>query len=57
MYRTLAVLAALLFCSSQIFAQEAAKRPLDHEVYDSWRSITGRQLSDDGAWILRGPAR
>jgi dipeptidyl aminopeptidase/acylaminoacyl peptidase len=52
MYRTLAVLAALLFCSSQIFAQEAAKRPLDHEVYDSWRSITGRQLSDDGAWIL-----
>jgi len=52
MYRTLAVLAAVLFCSYSAYAQETAKRPLDHEVYDSWMRITEQQLSDDGAWIL-----
>jgi dipeptidyl aminopeptidase/acylaminoacyl peptidase len=52
MYRTLAALATVLFCSNHAFAQDTAKRPLDHGVYDSWMSIAGQQLSDDGAWIL-----
>ncbi len=52
MYRTLAVLATVLICSSHVFAQSTDKRPLDHEVYDSWMRIAGQQLSDDGAWIL-----
>ena len=52
MYRMLAVLAALLFCSHHAFAQDTGKRPLDHDVYDSWKSIGGQQLSDDGGWVL-----
>jgi dipeptidyl aminopeptidase/acylaminoacyl peptidase len=52
MYRRLAVLATVLLCSQQAVAQEAAKRPLDHEVYDSWMRIAENRLSDDGAWIL-----
>ncbi len=39
-YATLAVLSA------------AQKKPLDHSVYDSWKSVQGTQLSDDGKWIL-----
>jgi dipeptidyl aminopeptidase/acylaminoacyl peptidase len=34
-----------------IFAA-AQKKPLDHSVYDSWKSVQGTQLSDDGKWIL-----
>ncbi|UCC81632.1 MAG: S9 family peptidase [Gemmatimonadota bacterium] len=52
MYRTLGVLAAVLLSSGHVFAQDTAKRPLDHEVYDSWRRIGGQQMSDDGAWVL-----
>ena len=29
----------------------AAKRPLTYDVYDSWRSIGGTKLSNDGQWI------
>ncbi len=28
------------------------KKPLDHSVYDSWNSIRGSSLSDDGNWLL-----
>jgi hypothetical protein len=52
MYCRLAVLATVLFCSHHAYAQDTAKRPLDHDVYDGWRSIAGQQLSDDGVWIL-----
>jgi dipeptidyl aminopeptidase/acylaminoacyl peptidase len=33
-------------------AQQNAKKPLDHSIYDSWRSISGTSFSRDGAWIL-----
>ncbi len=30
----------------------AQKKPLDHSVYDSWRSIRNETLSKDGRWAL-----
>lgn len=38
-----------------IFAQNnqvSGKRPLTHQDYDSWKSITNPQISVDGKWIL-----
>ncbi|HLK13332.1 MAG TPA: prolyl oligopeptidase family serine peptidase [Fimbriimonadaceae bacterium] len=32
----------------------AAKKPLDHSVYDGWQSIRGTTISDDGKWIAYG---
>src|SRR5579862_1253103 len=32
----------------------AAKKPLDHSVYDGWQAIRGTTLSDDGKWIAYG---
>lgn len=29
----------------------AQKKPLDHSVYDGWKSIRGTQLSRDGKWV------
>src|SRR5688500_17083250 len=29
----------------------AAKRPLTYDVVDSWKSIQGTRLSDDGQWL------
>ena len=39
---------ALAFSITAPAQQSAAKRPLTHNDYDSWRSIQGQQLSDDG---------
>ncbi len=27
------------------------RKPLDHEAYDQWKSVSGRQLSVDGKWL------
>ncbi len=32
-------------------AQTPAKRPLTYDVVDSWRSIQGTRLSQDGQWL------
>ena len=29
----------------------AQKKPITHDVYDSWRSIVGQRLSRDGVWV------
>jgi len=29
----------------------AQKKPLDHSVYDGWRSVSGTSLSRDGRWL------
>jgi len=31
--------------------QGAPKKPITHDVYDSWKSIQGTKLSRDGAWV------
>ncbi len=33
-------------------AEEAAKRPLGHDDYDSWKSIVSPLISADGSWVL-----
>jgi dipeptidyl aminopeptidase/acylaminoacyl peptidase len=30
----------------------AAKKPVTYDIYDSWRSIQGTQLSRDGTWLV-----
>jgi len=29
----------------------AAKKPITHDVYDSWKTIQGTKLSRDGVWV------
>jgi dipeptidyl aminopeptidase/acylaminoacyl peptidase len=50
--RKLLLLPLLFFLFDQTSAQTAAKKPLDHSVYDGWQSITNERISDDGKWVL-----
>src|SRR4051812_22501653 len=35
-----------------VYVQTApAKKPITHDVYDSWKSIQGTKLSADGVWL------
>ena len=43
------ILVLLLFTSNFLLAQ---KKPLDHNVYDSWQSIGERMISNDGKWVV-----
>src|SRR6266446_10703614 len=45
-------LLALLVTSSGYAQQAAAKRPLTHNDYDSWRAIQGQSLSRDGKFVV-----
>ena len=54
--RILFLLCGALLVSTQwgqwaLTAQTPAKRPLTYDVYESWRSIQGTRLSDDGQWL------
>ena len=31
---------------------QAQKKPLDHDIYDSWQSVSGLTLSDDGSAMV-----
>lgn len=35
-----------------VSAQAPAKKPITHDVYDSWKSIRGTQVSRDGVWLV-----
>lgn len=37
-----------LLAVNTVFAQ---KKPLDHSVYDSWESISSKQISNNGQWV------
>jgi dipeptidyl aminopeptidase/acylaminoacyl peptidase len=53
-FRTsLAVFVLLSLASVTAVAQQAAaqKKPITHDVYDSWKSIQGTKLSRDGVWV------
>ena len=41
----------LVRASANQTAQAVAKRPINHQDYDSWRSIQGTQISRDGKFI------
>lgn len=50
--RPLLLLGLLLIEATTLLAQSTpAKRPLRHSDYDSWRSIQGTQLSNDGRYL------
>jgi dipeptidyl aminopeptidase/acylaminoacyl peptidase len=50
--RILFLLCGALFAGQwALTAQTPAKRPLTYDVYESWRSIQGTRLSDDGQWL------
>src|SRR5712691_4027043 len=51
---TLVAILALVFLAAPrpvLHAQTAAKKPITHDVYDSWKSIQGTKLSADGVWL------
>src|SRR5437867_6400287 len=52
--RALAVLVFLCLGAVGTNAQQRAaalKKPITHDVYDSWKSIQGTRLSRDGVWL------
>src|SRR5688572_15036843 len=44
-------LVAVAWSTWPLSAQTRAKRPLTYDVYESWKSIGGARLSDDGQWF------
>ncbi len=38
--------------SAELTAQQEAPRPLDHDVYEEWRTIGQRAISSDGRWVF-----
>ena len=49
--RAIAIALALCVVPLAAFAQQAATKPITHDVYDSWKSIQGTKLSVDGIWL------
>jgi dipeptidyl aminopeptidase/acylaminoacyl peptidase len=48
---SVALIALVWSAAPPVTAQAPAKRPLTYDVYESWRSIGGTRLSDDGQWL------
>lgn len=46
------LLALSLLGASFAYAQQPAKKPLDHSVYDSWQNIGTKLISNDGQWVV-----
>lgn len=47
-------LAAILICvcgAADLAAQDVSRRPLEHKDYDVWNTMSGSQISRDGAWV------
>jgi dipeptidyl aminopeptidase/acylaminoacyl peptidase len=49
--RLLALTLLLVAVPAVASAQVAGKKPLDHDAYDMWNSVSGQRLSPDGRWI------
>ncbi|MDT3401558.1 alpha/beta hydrolase family protein [Mucilaginibacter terrae] len=49
--RKVLLLSLFSAASMGVFAQKAAKKPLDHSVYDSWQSVTNSIITNDGKWV------
>jgi dipeptidyl aminopeptidase/acylaminoacyl peptidase len=47
----LILLIAASLMQAQAYAQ-TAKKPIGYDVYDSWKSIQGTRISDDGRWLV-----
>src|SRR5580765_7859040 len=46
-----AIALAVVLSWNPLAAQAPAKRPLSYDIVDSWRSIQGTRLSQDGQWL------
>jgi len=47
-----AIAIALVLCVVPLAASaQQAKKPITHDVYDSWKTIQGTKISTDGAWV------
>src|SRR5436190_3575132 len=47
-----AIAIALVLCIVPLAASaQQGKKPITHDVYDSWRTIQGTKISIDGAWL------
>lgn len=33
-------------------SQTIVKKPLNHDVYDSWKKVSGESISNDGKWVV-----
>ena len=45
------VLVLLCLLAAPLRASADDRKPLDHEAYDQWKSVSARQLSSDGSWF------
>jgi len=50
--RTTAIWAALVGLPLFTYAQQTAKPPLDHNVYDNWENVSSKAVSNNGQWII-----
>ncbi|MFD2863124.1 S9 family peptidase [Mucilaginibacter antarcticus] len=50
--KKLLISALILGAAMSASAQKINKKPLDHSVFDSWQSINGERISNDGKWVL-----
>ncbi|HEY0612569.1 MAG TPA: hypothetical protein VGD35_22995, partial [Chitinophaga sp.] len=50
--RTTALWAALVGLPLFSYAQQTAKPPLDHSVYDNWENVSSKAVSNNGQWIV-----
>ncbi len=41
----------ILFSNCFLFLNAQPKSPLNHSVYDDWKSISNQAISNDGSWI------
>lgn len=48
---TYCLLLICLFCSNLNTSAQENKIPLDHTVYDSWKTIANARISNDGRWV------
>ncbi|QDA58746.1 S9 family peptidase [Hymenobacter jejuensis] len=52
MHKSLSLLACLAVGFQTVVAQQPAKKPLDHSVYDQWQSVVNQKISNNGKYVL-----
>ena len=51
-YRTIVLGIFVVALMSVALGQTTPKKPLGHDVYDSWKKISGESISNDGKWVV-----
>ena len=52
MRKRLSTLVIVVVLAAAVAAQVPAKKPIAHDVYDTWRSIRNTQIARDGTWVV-----